>query len=231
LADTNILNDIPFQPDFEGLCKRLHVRAGSADAVELRAMLNQAIVIARPLAVFRSAMVENREEDTVTLSGVQFHSQVLRINLANATKVYPFVATCGSALQEWGNQQTDIIYGYWAEAIKEEALRASLTALFQCIEQYEKLSHFSTMSPGSLESWPISQQSALFTLLGDAANQSGVKLTDSMLMIPTKSVSGIIFETDATFESCQLCQRDNCPNRRAPYDETLYEREYCPAVG
>jgi hypothetical protein len=50
-------------------------------------------------------------------------------------------------------------------------------------------------------------------------------------MIPTKSVSGIIFQTDDTFESCMLCQKDNCPNRRAPYNETLYERKYCPAVG
>ena len=87
------------------------------------------------------------------------------------------------------------------------------------------------MSPGSLESWPISQQVPLFELLGEAVAASGVQLTDSMLMIPTKSVSGIIFQTDDTFESCMLCQKDNCPNQRAPYNESLNEHKYCPAVG
>jgi hypothetical protein len=49
-------------------------------------------------------------------------------------------------------------------------------------------------------------------------------------MVPTKSVSGIIFPTEADFQSCQLCERENCPNRRAPYDEMLYEQKYSGEV-
>jgi hypothetical protein len=54
----------------------------------------------------------------------------------------------------------------------------------------------------------------------------GVRLTDSCLMMPTKSVSGIRFPTETSFESCQLCPRDDCPGRRAPYDSGLYDRRY-----
>ena len=72
-------------------------------------------------------------------------------------------------------------------------------------------------------------EKVLFDLLGEAPAAIGVKLLDSMLMTPTKSVSGIRFPTEETFESCQLCPMENCPNRRAPYDESLYERKYCPA--
>lgn len=84
------------------------------------------------------------------------------------------------------------------------------------------------MSPGSLEDWPVSQQSALFSLLGDTQHAIGVQLTESCLMVPTKSVSGIRFPMEDSFESCQLCPREDCPGRRAPYDEALYARRFCP---
>ena len=119
---------------------------------------------------------------------------------------------------------------YWAEAIKEEALRCALNALYTDIRDRFAPGHLSTMSPGSLEDWPIQQQGLLFRLLGDPEKTAGVRLSESMLMVPTKSVSGIIFPTDASFESCMLCAREGCPGRRAPYDESLFEREYCPAV-
>ena len=54
----------------------------------------------------------------------------------------------------------------------------------------------------------------------------GVRLTDSLLMIPSKSVSGIRFPTEQTFASCQLCPRAGCPSRQAPYDATLYDKKY-----
>ncbi len=45
-------------------------------------------------------------------------------------------------------------------------------------------------------------------------------------MVPTKSVSGILFPAEESFASCQLCPRENCPNRRAPYDPELFDRKF-----
>lgn len=192
-------------------------------------LVEKANKIARPVAVYRSAEVEERQDDQVWISGYQFTSQVLRVNLEQATRVFPFVATCGMELQAWGESIGDWMWGYWAEAIKEEALRKALEALQGHLQEVFHLERHSTMSPGSLESWPISQQSVLFELLDSGAQAAGVRLTESLLMVPTKSVSGIVFPIDHSFESCMLCNRENCPGRRAPYDETLFAREYCPA--
>ena len=49
-------------------------------------------------------------------------------------------------------------------------------------------------------------------------------LTDTFLMVPIKSVSGIFFPTEVSFESCQLCPRENCIGRRAPYDPALVKK-------
>jgi predicted transcriptional regulator len=82
------------------------------------------------------------------------------------------------------------------------------------------------MNPGSLTDWPLREQRALFSLLGDVQATVGVELTNSLLMVPTKSVSGIFFPAEESFASCQLCPREACPNRRAPYDPELYDRKY-----
>jgi len=68
---------------------------------------------------------------------------------------------------------------------------------------------------------PISQQKQLFQLLGDVESAVGVGLTDSFLMMPNKTVSGIFFPTEVNFVSCQLCTRENCPRRRTEYTGTI----------
>ena len=85
------------------------------------------------------------------------------------------------------------------------------------------------MNPGSLEDWPIQQQTQVFELLGDPLRDVGVRLTDSFLMVPIKSVSGIRYPTETSFESCQLCPREKCTGRRAPYDPELWRKRYEPA--
>ena len=83
----------------------------------------------------------------------------------------------------------------------------------------------STMSPGSGDAtvWPIEQQRDLFALIGDVEGMIDVKLTDSFLMIPNKSTSGIVFPTEKDFRSCQVCHRENCPGRSAAFDPELWK--------
>ena len=81
------------------------------------------------------------------------------------------------------------------------------------------------MSPGTLEDWPIEEQSPLFSILKGVEEYIGVGLSESFLMIPKKSVSGIYFPTETTFYSCQLCIKERCPGRRAGYNEEM-AREY-----
>ncbi len=224
------LDKIQFELDAEELAKRLRIKPGSSDAKDFKRMCAEASGIARPKAIYREAHVEERMPDEVIIDSHWFNSRVLRVNLDTANQVYVFVATCGIELQAWGESIQDWLWNYWAETIKEEALFCALRNLQEHLRVVHRLGHTSTMSPGSLENWPISEQAVLFSLLGSLVEKSGVILTDSMLMIPSKSVSGIVFETDASFESCMLCPRAECLGRRAPYDETLYEREYCPSV-
>jgi hypothetical protein len=82
------------------------------------------------------------------------------------------------------------------------------------------------MNPGSLQNWPITQQNELFSIFRNVEALIGVRLTQSCLMIPLKSVSGIYFPTQIKFESCQLCPREKCEGRRALYNLELKNTVY-----
>jgi hypothetical protein len=112
--------------------------------------------------------------------------------------------------------------------IKETVLRLILRRLNDRLIESYGIQRLSRMNPGSLPDWPLSEQKQLFTLLGEGPQSIGIRLTDSFLMLPIKSVSGIWFPSEATYENCQLCPREQCPGRRAPYDRGLYDKKYNP---
>jgi hypothetical protein len=222
--DAIVLDDISFRADTEKLQKRLRVRDAQLDG--FNELVAEAEAIARPKALYKVAYIEARDEDRVVIDGVAFESRVLQVNLEDVHRVFPFVATCGRELYDWVQAQDDMLAQFYADAISESALNAARQALKAELKEQYRIERSSKMNPGSLEDWPIREQRPLFDLLGDPEEAIGVFLTDTMLMVPSKSVSGIRFPTEQSFESCQLCPREACPSRQAPYDPDLYEEKY-----
>ena len=223
----HILDEISFEPDLPRLMKRLRIKEGSASHAELLQMIETAQSIARPKAFFLLGYVTDRGEDWVSIAGVRFNSRVLRVNLEGSYRVFPYLATCGQELQEWAEGIDDMLVSFWSEAVKVAELFCDIRALDDHLEACYQPGEMASMSPGSLVDWPIEQQQPLFNLFGAHAGRIGVRLTDSLLMTPTKTVSGIRFTTQVVFESCQLCPREGCPGRRAIYDPELYDSRYC----
>ena len=225
-VDEVLLAAIPFQLDINQLLKTLHVDERGAEGREVTRLAEEAQAVARPKGFYRVAFVESKGDNSVVIEGVKFKGRVLSVNLDGVYRVFPFVATCGTELEKWSNSMDDVLHRYWADVIKETALSCALSVLEEDTVRRYRLGSTSVMNPGSLPDWPISEQRSLFTLLGNPEETIGVYLTDSFLMVPIKSVSGIRFPTEVHFESCQLCRRENCLGRRAPYDSLLHERRY-----
>jgi len=221
-----IVDATPFHIDLDHLLKVLHIEHDDDDAAKVKHLAAEAQAVARPRGMFGEAYVEARGDDHIIANGIRFTSRVLSVNLAGIHRVFPFIATCGSELDDWSASITDMFHRYWADKIKETVLGHAIRAVNQRMAEHFNLKATATMNPGSLEDWPIYQQRQLFELLGWPADAIGVHLSESFLMIPTKSISGLRFPTEVTFENCQLCPRDQCPGRRAPYDESLFDRKY-----
>ena len=221
-----VLDNIPFELGIPALLERLRVDEDSPDAAEVAALAREAEAVARPKALYRIAYVEERGADHVIVDGTRLSSRILAVNLQHAHRIFAYSATCGTELDEWGSTKSDLLSRYWATAIQETALGTARQALNRHLDERYRPGRTSTMSPGRLDDWPMTAQRSLFTLLGDSEAMIGVRLTDSMLMVPTKSISGIRFPTEDSFESCELCPRESCPGRRAVYDAGLWDRKY-----
>jgi hypothetical protein len=181
--------------------------------------------VARPKALYRECFVESKGEQTVAVDGMTFTSRALRKNLDKAERLFPFIATCGHELDQVKLPSGDFLEGFWWDTIKQSLLGFARKQLTEHLRRRYALGKTATMSPGSgdVSVWPIQQQRKLFTLLGDVEGKIGVQLTDSFLMVPNKTVSGVRFPTEVDFRSCQVCQRENCPSRSAFFDLKLWE--------
>jgi len=222
-----VLDNIPVKLEPEEVLEllQLHNRNRNIEAI-VEELIEMAQPIAKPKVVYKVSYVDDKDGDTVTIDGVKFTSRVLRINLDQVERVFPYIATCGTELGEIAVPSNDVMKSFCFEEIKIMVVRLAIAYLSNHLTEHYALGKMSRMSPGSgpLESWPIAQQKALFSIFGNVEELIGVKLTDSCVMYPLKSVSGIYFPTEITFESCQLCPREKCIGRRAPYDPELAKK-------
>ena len=224
--DSVTLDRLPFHVEVEPLLKKLHIRPGSGNEREFRRLVELAEEVARPKAIYKLAFIEAKEEAAVVIEGIRFASRVLRVNLDVANRVFAFVGTSGTELEAWADAQEELLARFWADAINQVVLGAAMGSFRAHLVEQFAVPQMMTMNPGSLADWPIREQRPLFALLGDVKAAIGVELTPSLLMTPTKTVSGIFFPSEETFASCQLCPREDCPNRRAKYDPELFQRKY-----
>ena len=225
-TDMTILTDIPVEFDLDRIQSELHVAPDGDDATSLAELVDRVRAAVRPKAVCDICYVDDRTSNTVTINSVTFTSRVLQVNLEKVHRVFPYVATCGRELQHIPGVDGDPLREYWLDHLRILALRAAGARVREHIETTYQPGGISSMAPGSLQDWPITQQTELFTLLGDVEGAIGVQLTDSFLMLPMKSMSGMYFPTETTFHSCSLCPRKECPGRSAPYDERLWADRY-----
>ena len=220
-----LLRDISFELDTVELMKGVRIVEGSEEAGEFTALVRRAREVARPKAAYRECFIQSRGHDSVKIEGITFTSKMLRSQLDRVDRVFPFVCTCGRELDAAYSSGGDFMKDYWWDLIKDALLKEAVGRFREDIGQRYLLTNTSSMHPGSGDAdvWPIRQQRNLFDLLGEAPAGIGVSLTDSCLMIPVKTVSGILFPTEHDFRTCQVCRREICPNRSAPLDENLWQ--------
>ncbi len=214
-----IIQNLKFTLDGDQVLRNLGVPEGDEGLTELaEELLAACMAVANPKAVYAVEPVLSTETG-ISLNGVEITAPFVAEKLSGCHFVVPFVATCGTEAEEWSLSLTDGLEQYWADKLKLMLLEKARRELAGAVRgrYFQGAKHMSALNPGSLPQWPISEQTKLFAILGGGAEQIGVTLKESFLMLPTKSVSGIFFSSDEAYENCELCPRIDCPNRRAAY--------------
>jgi hypothetical protein len=221
-----IIDQIPLRFDVGSVLRRAGLEGAPDQRALCEGLARHAEAFGRPKAIYLASAVRKETDRSVVIDGVTLTSRVLRVNLDRVDRVFPFMATCGWELDRWAAGRDKTLERRLADVISEAALYQALAALKDRLRDDYHLTVISRMSPGSLDDWPLPEQRPLFRLLGDTERAVGVRLTEDLMMLPRKSLSGILFSSEELFESCLLCPREECPARLLPYDRDLFARKY-----
>jgi hypothetical protein len=158
--------------------------------------------------------------DRFYIDKVEFLSQkIITSRLRKASSVVLFAATAGNYFEEYSKKLIlggDLFSGFLVDSAASEVAEAAAEWIQNKIELYASdLSHkiTSRYSPGYC-GWNVGEQHKLFSFFPD--NFCGIRLTESALMIPIKSVSGIIGtgkEVKKEDYQCEICDDQNCFRR------------------
>ena len=184
-------------------------------------LIERSLEIGAPKGMYCIVEVESIDGQTLTIGGQRFTSSILVERLQLGDTVYPYLATCGRELEELTDTESDAICTWWAGAVQRLALIQAVDAVKTEVQKEAGPSkRLSSINPGSGDAriFPIEQQKPLFHLLEDTFQSIGVELTESCMMRPTKSLSGIFFFSNEPYCNCHTCPREDCPERLVEFE-------------
>jgi len=155
------------------------------------------------------------------IGGKEFQThKIITSQMRKAKSVALFLCTIGPQMENWSKElikEGEFLKGYMVDAIASESVEQAMEQTHNHLEQHmrkEGLGITNRFSPGYCK-WPVADQHKFFSLL--PAGFCGITLTDTSLMIPIKSVSGIIGigpEAKRLDYACKICDDTSCYRKK-----------------
>lgn len=178
---------------------------------------------ADPLFVMKAFPVDGISDGRVTIGESVFESSILARVLDGVERVFAYVATCGPKMAARTRQMTDMFDRYMAEGTEHFFLSAARDALEDRLEAEVGHRNFTQVNPGIIEDWSTLDIAKIMDLLGGKPYELGMSLTDSGLMLPSRSICGFFFESKTPHLNCLLCRYPKCPERKVPFDQGMFD--------
>ncbi len=185
--------------------------------------IQQCREICSPAAAYRifDHIVHSPEDNTFSIKGVNFFvNKIVNEQLKNSIHMIVFAATAGNEIENYANQlnaKDDFLESYIVNAIGSVIAETAAGYLHQRIEKIAGdvgIKATNPYSPGYCD-WNVSEQRKLFSLLPE--NVCNIRLTESALMMPIKSVTGFIgigHQVKKTDYPCKFCPHNSCIGRK-----------------
>ena len=206
--------------DVEELMRFCHLDYMRDKIREVEGVIDESYRLIDPKAVYKPVKISEVKGDRLVLEGgCVFESELLAEKFKCTPDVAVYVLTIGPALERRVSQLAarELSKSFIMDCVGTYALR-QVFDIIQKDFQPDVEGRLSKFSPGSTAYWDIRQQKVLFDVLGaeEVENVTGVRLNESYIMIPKKSVSGVMGNTEEQFQECQICKR-RCEYRKAPF--------------
>lgn len=142
---------------------------------------------------------------------------IIGLHLRNADSIAIFAATLGNKFDELIalSKEKDLLDAFIIDTLGSELIEMVGDWLeLQIQENIGNKNISNRLSPGYC-GWSVSEQQKIFALLGN--NCCGISISDSSLMNPIKSISGIIGIGEKLVRQdyqCKICSLENCYKRK-----------------
>lgn len=214
-----VITDIALEYDIDELVRFCHLDRISDKINNMKSIVVEGYKLLDPKAMYKASRIEVKEDHVILEGGKILSSKLLAEKFKCTHEVAVYIVTIGSDLEkrvaELGVR--DLYRSFILDNIGTYALR-------QVFEYMRKdfgpnnSERISKISPGVSTYWGIEQQKIIFDFLGkEKVRESvGVILNEHYVMVPKKSVSGVMGDTINLFHECQICEK-NCEYRKAPF--------------
>lgn len=202
-----------------------YVDAVPDDAVigEVRTLVERATPIIRPrFSFFIAEGTLSSEQEALVVGEVTFPvGKIIARQLRGAENFVFFAATAGMEFESFQHelqQEGDMVQLYIADSLGSIIAEKAADRMEEAVTDFIRdkgWKHTNRFSPGYC-GWHVSHQQNLFSLF-PVAEPCGIRLTDSCLMIPIKSVSGVLGlgnEVRKLDYTCRLCTYKKCYRRK-----------------
>ena len=110
-----VLTEFPVTVNPTPILSRFRVDEGTQDEANVLALVDRATKAMKPKALYDVCYIDDRGEDFVTMADVTFTSRVLAVNLKDAHRVFPYIVTCGTELDDLPLVTDDPMEPYWLD--------------------------------------------------------------------------------------------------------------------
>lgn len=206
------------------MLKRLHCGAEDEPYERALELLDTARAALRPAFAVRRFGIGEIKKDGVSIEGEFFSSRIVADRLKNESHAYAYIATCGRGISDAIDGTDDDLDKYILDQYAYCAYLQAMEKMSASIEEELGIKRHIRLCPGSIIDWSIGDVCKIFVLMDGLYQRIGTRVLDSGLIDPLKSTSGFFYPTEEEFESCAICPRANCENRKAPFDEELHDK-------
>jgi len=192
-----------------------------ADIDEIICLGNELI---NPEVHIKQFEIEYLEKDRFSIDGVDFQcGNKIALQLKNAESLALFVCTVGKGVTEYYKyfiEKNELLKAYYVDMLGSISVEKSMNIFQQQFSDKKNKQRYritNRYSPGYC-GWHLLEQKKLFNLFAGVSH--GITLTESCLMIPAKSISGVIgigAEVKFTEHDCDLCNLPKCIYRKKEF--------------
>ncbi len=206
----------------------LALLGGSEDELTIHSLeiiekyISQCKEIMSPKGVFAVFEAVNlKSEDMIGIEGTTFHiGKIIKNMLRNSESYALFAVTAGPEIENMAKSLLEggqFLEGYIVDLIGSGIVESAADQLHRSIKQFAErggINASNRYSPGYC-SWNVVEQQKLFRHLPDGC--CGIALSESSMMTPIKSISGIVglgYSVRYQDYTCEICSLKDCIFRK-----------------